>query len=454
MSRAVSSSALHSPLAELGKVVTPDPCVTGVALPSQERVVLHLDDAAFAEHKSRVRRGARMTSLIAMLMAVSCSAPTDPGLQHAGDSTDDQPAMGTPGQVSDLVVTDSSGASVTLSFTEVDDGSGRPADYAVRAHIGPMDWGSAEEVAFGTCAAPVRGTAIGARMSCTVENLLPETEYTFQVAAFRGAFQAGAVYGELSNVVPDMAEEPVPPASGTQENEPEGYQLISSRHFDHKAEGNWSDATSDNYAVGVVDEGAASALTGRVKFPAGMSGGISPVSVATALNFTGRSELYVQFWVKFDDNWQGHDSGVNKILLLTDESYGGGGDPVVIAAYGTNGGPLTLQVRLQGPGSEQSASSGSANLKPNLEAGSIERGQWHRVELVLVMNSGTNSDGQVHAWLDGDKVIEYRDVRVEDASGSNHRFDNVRWGPIWGGANDAVESDMYMWMDDIHVSGI
>lgn len=453
MSRAVSSSTLRSLLAKLDTVVTPGFCTVGVAPPSQERVVSSFDDAAFAEHKSRVGRGAGMTSLMVMLMAVGCSAPTDPGLQHAEDITEDPPATGTPGQVSDLIVTDSSGTSVTLSFTEVDDGNGRPADYAVRAHIGPMDWGSAEEVTHGSCAAPLKGSTVGTRLSCTVENLLPETTYTFQVAAFRGTFQAGAVYGALSNVVPDMGE--VLPPSGTRENEPDSYQLISSRSFDQIGEGDWTDNTNDSdYSVGVTETGSASDLVARARYRAGTTGGGSPIGTGTALSFGDRSELYVEFWLKYSDNFQGHDSGVNKILFITDKSYGGGGDPAFIAAYGANSSTLTLQVRLQGPGSEHSASIGSGNLRPNLGSGSIERGQWHRVELVLVMNTGTNSNGEAHAWLDGSKVIEYRDVRFEDASGSDHRFDSVRWGPIWGGIDDTVENDMYLWMDDIYVSGI
>lgn len=394
-----------------------------------------------------------MGSLFAILMAIGCSSPpTGPQSVQEG-VTDDAPTPtepGTPGQVTDLVVTDSTSTAVTLSFTQVDDGAGNPADYAVRTHVGPMEWGSADEVSQGTCAAPLQGTAIGSTMSCTIEGLLPDVAYTFQVAAFRGTFQAGAVYGELSNVVPDME----PRANGSYPHEPGAYATIAARTFAQFGEGGWYDNTGSNhYRVGLADAGAPSDNVGRVHYWAGMEGGISPASTATAFKFDGRSELYIHFWIKFDDDWQGHDSGGNKIMFVTDESFGGAGDPVYVATYGADSAALQLQIRLQGPGSHKSLSSGSANLKPNVGPGTISRGQWHRVEIVLVMNSGTTYDGEAHVWLDGQKSLEYRDVLFEDSDSSNHRFDNVRWGPVWGGTGDTVEAEMFMWMDDLYVSG-
>jgi hypothetical protein len=182
-----------------------------------------------------------------------------------------------------------------------------------------------------------------------------------------------------------------------------------------------------------------------------MSGGRSPVATATRLNFEGRSSVYISFWIKFDSDWQGHDSGVNKILYMTDPTYGGAGDPVYVAAYGWNTAPLNLQIRLQGPGDESSQSEGG-NLRPNVGNGEIVRGRWHHVELIIVMNTDARFDGQAHAWLDGSKVIQYTDVKFVDDSGAAHVLDNVRWGPVWGGTGDSVSRDMYMYLDDIYVS--
>jgi hypothetical protein len=372
-----------------------------------------------------------------------------------------QVAPDRPAQVTDLSVESTTISSATLSFTEVDDGTGAAADYIVRFQVAPLDWGTATNVQSGTCSAPMDGGSTGSTRSCTVTNLTPDTNYQFQLVAFRGSYPSDVVYGDLSNKAsgstpaePEPTQQPQPSSGGSEghPNEPANFSFVSQRSFDQVGEDAWSDQTgNDNYSVGVSDTGAPSGTVGRVRYPAGLAGGRSPVATATRLSFDGRSSVYVSFWIKFDANWQGHDSGVNKILYLTDPTYGGAGDPIYVAAYGWNDGAMHLQVRLQGPGGESSLSEGG-NLRPNVGAGEIVRGRWHQVELVFVMNTGTNFDGQTHGWLDGSKVIEYTDVKYVDDGSAAHVLDNVRWGPVWGGTGDAVDKDMYMYMDDIYVS--
>src|SRR2546426_575721 len=60
-----------------------------------------------------------------------------------------------PGTVADLAVAATAANSITLSFTEVDDGTGQPAKYDVRYAVKPISWGSAPAVTQGTCATPV-----------------------------------------------------------------------------------------------------------------------------------------------------------------------------------------------------------------------------------------------------------------------------------------------------------
>jgi len=109
-------------------------------------------------------------------------------------------APGAPGTVADLAVAARSDRSVTLGYTEVDDGTGHAATYQVRFATHPIDWGSAAIVAQGTCTPPVVGTTIGAHKSCTVEGLSPGTTYDFQLVAYRGTLGPDAVFGGLSNV--------------------------------------------------------------------------------------------------------------------------------------------------------------------------------------------------------------------------------------------------------------
>jgi N-acetylneuraminic acid mutarotase len=104
-----------------------------------------------------------------------------------------------PGTVTDLAVAAVTPNSVTLSFTEVDDGLGQPAQYAVR-FAEPSAWGTARDVTEGTCATPVSGRGVGTRLTCTVLGLAPTTTYAFQVQAYRSTLDVVVVSGDPSNV--------------------------------------------------------------------------------------------------------------------------------------------------------------------------------------------------------------------------------------------------------------
>jgi hypothetical protein len=120
-------------------------------------------------------------------------------------------APGAPGTVTDLAVQTQSTNSVTLAFTDVDDGAGHAATYDVRVARPPIAWGSATVVTQGTCSTPLAGTTIGARRSCTVEGLSSGTTYDFQLVAYRGTPNQGATYGGLSNVATGTTASGNPP---------------------------------------------------------------------------------------------------------------------------------------------------------------------------------------------------------------------------------------------------
>src|SRR5439155_496997 len=82
-----------------------------------------------------------------------------------------------------LTASPTADTSVTLAFTEVSDGTGYPASYDVRYAASPIAWGAASAVTRGTCATPLAGRSIGARLTCTVFGLVASTPYGFQVAA-------------------------------------------------------------------------------------------------------------------------------------------------------------------------------------------------------------------------------------------------------------------------------
>ena len=140
----------------------------------------------------------RVAALIAGVAAVtSCQ------LDQAGRAvvSPTAPPPESPGTITDLAVAAVTPDSVTLAFTEVDDGTSRSASYDFRYSVAPISWGSALAVPRGSCATPVTGTTIGAHHRCSVLGLTAGTSYQFQVVAFRGTLNRDAVFGGLSNVV-------------------------------------------------------------------------------------------------------------------------------------------------------------------------------------------------------------------------------------------------------------
>src|SRR6266508_4718870 len=133
------------------------------------------------------------------------------------------PTVSNPAKVTDLAVASVTTNSLTLAFTEVNDGTSQPAKYDFRYAVGTISFGSATDVAQGTCVRPVLGTSIGATRTCTILGLTPATGYQVQLVSYRGTLDVDAVFGPLSNVAsgttaastPPPPPPPPPPAPGS-----------------------------------------------------------------------------------------------------------------------------------------------------------------------------------------------------------------------------------------------
>ncbi|MBT8336276.1 MAG: Ig-like domain-containing protein, partial [Gemmatimonadetes bacterium] len=95
-----------------------------------------------------------------------------------------------PQPVTDLQVSDAGESWLTTTFTEVDDGTGRPARYEARIAGPDTGWNDAVEVSEGSCQSPLNGTAIGASRSCTITGLDDESTHTIFVRSYRKRGQA------------------------------------------------------------------------------------------------------------------------------------------------------------------------------------------------------------------------------------------------------------------------
>ncbi|MFL5637769.1 MAG: Ig-like domain-containing protein [Gemmatimonadaceae bacterium] len=351
------------------------------------------------------------------------------------------PQSTNPGTVTDLkvIAVDSNG--VTLSFTQVDDGTGQPAKYDVRYAPTPISWGSAASVTNGSCAVPLGGTAIGSSLVCKILGLTPSTTYDFQLVAFRGTLNFNATFGTLSNVATGTTTAsgpPPPPPTGS--HEPAGMTLISDQPFNSLPSNGWT-----GFCCAMpLDPTAPRSPQKTIQFdyPAGFVSGSSPSQTDLPLSGNLRT-LYVDMWIKFSPNWQGERTTMNKIYHLLP----GNTNHVVIWANGVGSDPLYAGIYLQGI-----AAGGNAGGATGVYTSPIElvRGQWYRMEVVATANTGSNRDGSVTLWVNGVLAATATGIEFE-AGGPPWTY--LQLSPTWGGGGDRVTNAMWMRIDHMYVSG-
>jgi len=239
-------------------------------------------------------------------------------------------------------------------------------------------------------------------------------------------------------------------AQGANSNEPPGYSKIFSRPFNEWQPSGWKTQNkSDEFTI-ITDSTApySPSKVGQMRYSAGYSAGGEPAF--TVFNYGGDyREIYLSFWFKHSSNWYGNeDSGVNKIIFIWNHNK----PVVVIDAHGRGMGNLVPQVRLQDLPRELNNGKTARNLTPNLKSTVLTRGQWHRWELVLKINSDNEKNGEAHWWIDGEKVGEYKDV-VFSSAFQGKTFHKFEIRPIYGGVKGTVPETQYLWIDDAYLSG-
>ncbi|HYU00593.1 MAG TPA: hypothetical protein VEK85_09470, partial [Gemmatimonadales bacterium] len=76
-------------------------------------------------------------------------------------------------------------------------------------------------------------------------------------------------------------------------------------------------------------------------------------------------------------------------------------------------------------------------------------GQWHRIEIYVKYSTGSNADGMVKWWVDGQLNGQYTNLKMVQDGG----FNRVSFSPTYGGAGgDAKSQADYFWFDHTHLS--
>ncbi|HSM05000.1 MAG TPA: hypothetical protein VK858_10250 [Longimicrobiales bacterium] len=150
-------------------------------------------------------------------------------------------------------------------------------------------------------------------------------------------------------------------------------------------------------------------------------------------------ELYVRTWLRWDPNWEGHRSGVNKVFYLLDRFPSGQSRPWYVLADGVGDGPLHLAMVGQGENL-------NSRLHPNLGNGTLVRGEWTLVEVYWVFRK---AEGEFRMWLNGELVARHRRPTLNPAS--DGLIDAMDFHPIIGGRGGELQAPLaldlaYMYM--------
>ena len=263
------------------------------------------------------------------------------------------------------------------------------------------------------------------------------------------AHRLGAAAGAVSVVGAD-AELTYVEGGGSlwRANEPSGMTEIADLEMTTWTPGGgWSHSEGDGVSSIISDATAphSPSSVGRITYPVGLQSGSNPGRLTRSIPFANCVRVYWCFYFRISANWDGDGSSTNKVIW----TYADGQNDQFISMEGSGAEDLILNLRLQ-----NSHPGGRDDHLPNLgPTGEIVRGQWHLIELDMVMNTPGNQDGQFHAWIDGVKTHEYLDAGIIE-SGDTRQWTAVYWNPYWGGNTGAtIQEAQHMDLDHLYISG-
>lgn len=397
--------------------------------------------------------------------------------------TDPTDPAGPPGTVSDLQVVGATDTSITLRWTQVDDGTGSPASYMLRHGSPTISWGTAYETEV-----VVEGDAVGESRTYTRAGLEPGTSYEFQTVAYRGTPDVDATFGELSNT-----------ASGQTTSGSSSSSELLSEGFEDGDLG--SRGWFDTRTVAVADQ-ARPGSSGSRSLEWRWAPGTTAPQGASRADFGPSGSVYLSYWVKFSGNWIGSGRAYHphaiQMLTTADDRWTG---PSIthLTVYDELlylDGDLTAQLAIQDAlmidesnlevdlrGITEQRSIGGYNgqhefsdsistvswdlfqysggqytnyklIRPRgVTISDAEKDEWHHIESYRQLNSVVNGigqqDGVLRYWVDGELRVDRSDVFYRTGANPDMKFSTFVLAPYIG---DGSPVDQTMWIDDLVIA--
>lgn len=308
------------------------------------------------------------------------------------------------------------------------------------------------------------GTATGAVVNTTYPHAGPRT-VTLTIRDSAGATAATSRTFEVveQTLTPTATPTPTPaPApSGTASagpNQPPGFTVFSARTFDAYNEAGWADGDRANFSIAPDPTAQVSPNVGVCRFPVGAyATGQSLIPMQAVYTFPPKTrDAYVRFSFKPSDAFQCHVTEGNKIFYLTQQLVflmrGQANSTTAPLIFGIDQQSNYLGTR------RYEWSSPDNQVKPTSAQAALVRGAWSNVEVYVRGNDPGMANGEIHAWVNGTKVLQFTgraflDLRDADWFGTPGTLSNLRWEPVWGGSGGTITKEFFEYMDYIYVSG-
>lgn len=344
-----------------------------------------------------------------------------------------------PATVTDLEVVGATSSSVTLRWTQVDDGAGNPANYVIGYATPDLVWSDALN-----SLVEVSGSEVGEAGSYTIGGLDANTVYEFQIAAFSGERTTGEAFGAPSAVVQ------------TTTGSPASSEPFFADNFDS---GTKTNANGFSWgAIEAVSVSSARSVSGdySLAFTFGPDAPGEDSYSEQRFNM-GRylSEYWVEYMLFVPSNFvhRGDSPNNNKFFMTWRDTYSdvsGGTWRIGYEYQGTSSTLRPMSSRWDFNSWESSGLNHPQQGAPFIGgAGPIQLGQWSQVRMQFKAASNRSaSDGIMRMWINGTLFAELTTGRFHNAYDTPPDA-SLRNGYFLGWSNSGFAAQTIFYIDDV-----
>jgi hypothetical protein len=201
------------------------------------------------------------------------------------------------------------------------------------------------------------------------------------------------------------------------------------------------DTNSHQSHLAILNDGGTNVL--QVNFLTSQNGGSAPTEVAL-LNRFDYGTLFVGFEIFVDPTWSNGGNSGTKFGFIR---RNGQNNNYINFCDGTS---FSGAFRL----STQQTSADQHYSPSGFSLGAANKNRWLRVEILMVANTGGNSDGQFYMWVDGVLKKNLTTGVLHFSSSQTHRWNYLSIEPTYGGGTNHPPTNMYFRIRGMRVSGV